>query len=68
MTFDEKCFIEPSDIIAVHYECGHCHAAIVIPTEKLNPDQIGAIAVRPCPYCQAPSGFQPGTAETNSAI
>jgi hypothetical protein len=31
--FEKRCFVDPADVIAVHYECGNCHAAVVIPTK-----------------------------------
>ncbi len=68
MTFEKKCLIEPSDIVAVQYECGHCHAAIVVPIGQLSPDQIGSVALRTCSYCQTASGFSPGTQETNTFL
>jgi hypothetical protein len=63
MTFEKKCLIEPSDITAVQYECDKCHAANLVPIEKISPDGAGSIAMRACPYCQTPSGFQIGTRE-----
>jgi hypothetical protein len=36
MTFEKKCFVDPADVIAVHYECGKCHPAVVVPVEKLK--------------------------------
>jgi len=34
MTFEEKSFFEPSDILAVQFECVNCHASVVIPIGK----------------------------------
>ena len=50
MTFEKKCLIELSDIAAVHYECANCHAAIVVPIEKINPDRFASIAMAPCSH------------------
>jgi hypothetical protein len=66
MTFKKKCLIEMSDVLAVQYECGTCHAAIVVPIEKIDPNQTASLAIRPCPYCQTPSGFQMSTHETKA--
>jgi hypothetical protein len=74
MTFEKKCLIEPSDILAIQYECDNCHAAIVVPIEKMDSDRSAAIAMATCPYCHTPSGFQAGTndmkvfLEFNSAL
>ncbi|HEY4742640.1 MAG TPA: hypothetical protein VIH76_18735 [Candidatus Acidoferrales bacterium] len=65
MTFEKKCLIEPSDFISVEYECGNCHAAIVVPIEKLDPNQAASFANTGCTFCNTPSGFQKGTQETN---
>jgi hypothetical protein len=68
MTFEKKCLIEPSDIVAVQYECDNCHAATVVPIEKMNADQFASLAMRACPYCQTPSGFQVGTQAMNAFL
>ena len=63
MTFEKKCLIETGDILSVHYECGKCHAAIVVPIEKIDPGYAASLALSACPYCQTPSGFQMSTQE-----
>jgi hypothetical protein len=68
MTFEKKCLIEPNDIVAVQYECGNCHAAILVPIEKINPDQVASIAMAGCSYCQTPSGFQRNTSEMTALL
>jgi len=64
MTFDKECLIETSDIISVHYECVQCHAAVVIPIEKLNGEKLASYSLSPCSHCQEPSTFQVGASET----
>lgn len=64
MTFEKRCLIEPSDFISVQYECGHCHAAIVIPIENLDSEQAAKLANAGCAFCKTASGLQPGTQET----
>jgi hypothetical protein len=64
MTFEKRCLIEPSDFISVQYECEKCHAAILVPIEKLDPEQVASFVLAGCRFCQTPSGFQPGTQET----
>jgi len=64
MTFEKRCLIEPSDVISVQYECDHCHAAVVVPIEKLDPDQAASFALSGCTFCKTPSGYQPGTVES----
>jgi hypothetical protein len=64
MTFEKKCFIELSDIIAVQYECGNCRAAISVPIEKISAEYAATLTRQTCPYCQKDSGFASGTDET----
>lgn len=33
MTFDKKCLIDPSDVVALHFECSNCHASVVVPIQ-----------------------------------
>ena len=68
MTFEKKCLIEPGDFISVQYECDKCHAAIVVPIEKLNPEQSASVVLRGCSYCQTPSGFQPQSQEVQAYL
>jgi DNA-directed RNA polymerase subunit RPC12/RpoP len=68
MTFEKKCLIEPSDFISVQYECANCHAAILVPIDKLNPEQAASLALAGCRYCQTPSGFQPSTSEMKAFL
>jgi len=68
MTFEKKCLIEPNDVISVQYECDNCHAAIVVPIDKLDPEQVASLAVTGCRYCQTSSGFQKGTAEMTALL
>jgi hypothetical protein len=68
MTFEKKCLIEPSDILAVQLECGKCRSAISVPVEKIDPDQIASMALAGCRFCQTPSGFQPSTQEMNALL
>src|ERR1035437_7376918 len=63
MTFEKKCFVSPADVIAVHYECGNCHAAVVIPIEKLKGDRWVTLAVADCQQCGKPSGLTMNTKE-----
>jgi len=63
MTFEKQCLIETGDIIAVRYECVKCHAAIVVPIEKLNGEQLATYSVSTCVYCREPSKFEMGTNE-----
>ena len=63
MTFEKRCLIELSDILSLQYECANCHAARIIPVDKLDPHQVEVIALNPCPYCNERSGFEIGTNE-----
>lgn len=63
MTFEKRCLIEPSDFISVQYECETCHAAILVPIAKLDPEQAASFALMGCTFCKTPSGFQKSTQE-----
>lgn len=61
MTFEKRCLIEVSDFISVQYECGKCGAAVLVPIEKLDPEQAASFALTGCAFCKAPSGYNPST-------
>jgi homoaconitase/3-isopropylmalate dehydratase large subunit len=63
MTFEKKCLVESADILAVHYECGECHATIVVPIHKGSPQQVMMLAMSKCAYCQTAFGFGVGTSD-----
>jgi hypothetical protein len=63
MTFEKRCLIEPSDFISVQYECANCHAAILVPIDRLDPEQAATFAMSGCTFCRTPSGFQISTQE-----
>jgi DNA-directed RNA polymerase subunit RPC12/RpoP len=64
MTFQKRCLIELSEIIAVQYECGKCGSAIIVPLDRVDPERIAGITVNNCPHCQTQTGFQMGVEET----
>jgi hypothetical protein len=68
MTFEKRCLIEPSDFISVQYECEKCHAAVVVPIGKIDPEQVASLALSGCRYCQTPSGFNPGSSEMKALL
>lgn len=68
MTFEHKCMIETADIVGIHYECGHCHAATVIPIEKINPDQVATLATIPCSFCNTATGLNQNSQEMRSFL
>jgi hypothetical protein len=68
MTFEKKCLIETGDILSVQYECGNCHAAIVIPVERLDPERSASIAMSACAHCGTPSGFGMSTQEIKAFL
>ena len=68
MTFEKRCLIELSDFISVQYECAKCHAAIVVPIEKLDPDQAASFAMSGCTFCKTPSGFNSGSPEMRAFL
>jgi hypothetical protein len=68
MTFEKRCLIEPSDFISVQYECAKCHAAILVPIEKLDPDQAASFAIAGCTFCKTPSGYNPSCIEMKAFL
>jgi DNA-directed RNA polymerase subunit RPC12/RpoP len=46
MTISKRTLITPKDIVAVEYECGHCHSRITVPLESSDR------AVTTCPNCK----------------
>ena len=68
MTFEKKCFIETSDILAVRYECSKCHVAFTVPIAQLDPNEAASFANTKCAYCQEPSGFAPNTQEIRTLL
>lgn len=64
MTPTKKCLIEISDIIGMQYECNSCHAAIVVPIDKIrSARETGNMVLGGCSYCGTPWGFQSGSQE-----
>jgi len=62
MTFEQRLFIKPEDILSVQFQCAKCGAAISVPMKKLASAK--AAIIQGCNYCQEPSGFGDGTSET----
>jgi hypothetical protein len=68
VTFEKRCLIEPSDFISVQYECEHCHAAVLVPIEKLDSEQAASFALAGCAFCKTPSGYNPGCVEMKAFL
>ena len=68
MTFEKRCLIELSDFISVQYECGKCHAALVVPIDKIDMNLASTYAVRDCHYCNTPTGYTNGTPEVSAFL
>jgi hypothetical protein len=63
MTIEKKFTIEPSDILAISFECGNCGTAFKIPISKLD-ETIVARQVRiSCMSCNQPTGYEDRTRE-----
>jgi DNA polymerase III alpha subunit (gram-positive type) len=54
MTFEKKCLIEASDVVAVHFECNNCHASVVVPINAGVSNYAGDIDKRSCEFCHTP--------------
>ncbi|HEU0046554.1 MAG TPA: hypothetical protein VFQ43_02965 [Nitrososphaera sp.] len=65
MTFEKKCLIDPSDIVAVRYECDNCHAATSLPIAKIGSNAWAAEVTSKCAHCHTPTKLQDGTTEFN---
>lgn len=63
MTFDKKCLVEASDVVAVHFECNECHASIVVPIKAGVSNYAGNSADGSCMFCHTPWGISPQSAE-----
>ncbi len=48
MTIEQRTFISPKDIMAVEYECAHCHAKYLTPLKDFSR------VIEQCPNCQKP--------------
>jgi hypothetical protein len=68
MTFENKCFIEPRDILAVRFRCSKCKATSTIPLDKVTSASLQVQLMRNCVHCDAPSAFTIGTTEMENFI
>jgi len=57
MTFEKKCLVESSDVMAVHFECDNCHASTVVPINAGVSNYAGNIAAGSCGFCHTPWGI-----------
>ncbi len=65
MTFEKKCLVEPSDVIAVHFECNDCHASVVVPltvTAGVSSHALNTAGMS-CQFCHKPWGIIPNSEE-----
>lgn len=60
--------IEPSDIVAVHFECGSCKADTVVPIAKLDPNLALGLSTGCCQYCHTEFGLNPGSSEIHTLL
>jgi RNase P subunit RPR2 len=68
MTFEKKCFISPTDILAVRFRCTKCSATKSIPIEKLASANLQKVLSDNCPHCGTESNFPYGTTEFEKFI
>lgn len=47
MTSQTKCFIEMSDVIALHVECNHCHTSLSLSLQEGVKEGV----IKKCPSC-----------------
>ena len=63
MTFEKKCLVEPSDIIAVQFECAQCHGSTTVPIASGVSEHAKRLVMDVCKLCQTPWGLLPNSAE-----
>ncbi len=67
MTFEKKCLVEVADIVAVHFECDHCHASTVVPISAVTPGGVSNYAsdsaAKSCQFCGTPWEISPNSSE-----
>lgn len=66
MTFEKRCTIEPSDVLALVYECGKCGAATRIPASLA--EAVSGLLTRNCVQCGAETGIKNGTTEHDDLV
>ena len=57
MTTQAKYFINPSDLVAVRFECRNCHTSVSVAIQE----RIGIEAMTICPSCRQPWLSLPST-------
>lgn len=63
MVIEQKCFISPSDIVAVQIECNKCLTTISVPTSKLLNNHMSRAITGNCPQCAERWGLDADTPE-----
>ncbi len=67
MTFEKQCLIEASDIVAVHFECAHCRASMVVPISDIIAGGVSNYAsdtaAKACQFCKTPWEISPNSEE-----
>lgn len=63
MTFEKKCLVESADIVAIHFECDNCHAAVVVPIKAGVSNYAADSAGRSCQFCHTPWEISPNSEE-----
>jgi hypothetical protein len=63
MTFERKCLIELTDILAVHFECNNCHATTIIPMTAGVSEHAKSLVMGSCRVCRTPWNLTVGSAE-----
>ncbi len=62
MTFERRCTVEMSDVLAVVFECSGCGSSTRIPVSMIEAARVETLATE-CPYCRTLSGFGASTQE-----
>jgi hypothetical protein len=68
MTFEKKSFFEPSDILAVRFECDKCHASITVPIGKGAATHAADIAGGSCRFCRTVWNLPPNSTDHKNIL
>jgi hypothetical protein len=68
MTFENKCFVAPEDILSVRFQCKICKSTSTIPLNKLTSQSLQPHLMKNCPHCDASPAFSIGTSEMEHFI
>ena len=63
MTFEKRCTVEPSDVLAICFECGACGTSTRIPIATIASAKAPNLLTTACIQCGEATGIAQGTLE-----